>query len=63
MSRYCLDPVRISKSAWYYETKHGLNLVMEVRDSASQLVKTTMTIIPWRKIEVSLRHHKKASKP
>ena len=50
-----LSPVRLSRIAWYYEDKAGLTVISEARNDAGKYLATTVTLIPWRKIEASLQ--------
>ena len=52
-SKLLLTPINISKTAWYYEEKYGIAVIVETRDNGKH-VRTTQTLIPWRKLEASL---------
>lgn len=58
-----LSPIRISKTAWYYEEKVGIIAVVEERDNAGNLRAVTQTRISWPKLERSLRRSGRKVKP
>jgi hypothetical protein len=47
LSRYPVEPRNLSKTAWFYETPKGIEVVQEIRNR-SGYVATATTIIPWR---------------
>lgn len=49
-----LTPIRLSRTAWYYEETHGLTVVAEKRDESGELMAVTQTKLPWRKLESSM---------
>ena len=54
-----LAPIRLSRTAWYYEKPKGLVVVAEARNPAGHHVATTIVTIPWHKLETSIARHKK----
>lgn len=56
-----LEPQNINQSLWYYEEPKGITIVQEFRLNGDY-IKTTQTVIPWRKILASVERYKKSKK-
>jgi hypothetical protein len=57
-SKSRLDPIKLSRFAWYYEEEDGLMVVSELRSLVGgTYVGTVQTKIPWAKVELSLKRH------
>src|SRR4026208_1014599 len=61
MSKACranpehLAPVRISKTAWYYEERTGIVVVAEKRNENGSLYAVIHTKIPWWKLKLTMK--------
>lgn len=54
-SKLRLSPIRLSRTAWYYEELKGICVVVQLIDGSGDLLGTTSQIVPWSKIEDSLK--------
>ena len=61
MASYSREAQQISKIAWYYETKYGLEVITDPRNFHSMRGGTPVNIIPWRKVAASLKRHRTAA--
>jgi hypothetical protein len=64
-SRYCVsrNPQEVDDSTWYYESRSGIELYHEVRDSEGRFLKTYAIKIPRQMLEKSIeRMNTKATK-
>lgn len=56
-NRHRLKRIRLSRTAWYYEEKHGLTVVAERRTSDGSLLCVIQTKLPWAKLITSVDRH------
>lgn len=55
-SRPSLNPQKIDDDSWYYEYRGRIEVVHEIRDSATgNYIRTDTIKIPWRKLEKSMK--------
>ena len=47
------EPINIDKNTWYYEERHGITVVHEVRTEAGNYQKTVQIKLPWKKLLAS----------
>lgn len=57
-ARYRLEPRNVSDVVWYYETKRGLEFVVEDRNRDGELVHRSEFIVPWRLVAPSVDRHR-----
>ena len=50
-----LGPIKLSRTAWYYEEPRGITVVQEARTSDDEHIQTVTSTITWRKLAASLR--------
>jgi hypothetical protein len=54
-----LEPRPIGKTAWFYETRKGLDVVQEYIDPSKGKLGTCMVMIPWKHLIAAVKNHQR----
>ena len=57
---YSIFPRDITRTAWFYENRDGLQIYQENKDGRDGIISVT---IPWRDVEAAVNRHLAVKKP